>query len=277
MSTLKKNSPRTIDDNIEPAHEQRAVRLPNIFKNVPWLQRLKLHLALHRFFTFPYTFEQETNLQRVDLANSGLYLSECKQLLTCYFCSGEVKISTLIPGLSGDEIDTEHQKRSPTCPLFFAELTENVPLVPSNCINYKFEACRLFSLLLVNWSAPVSIYDLAHFGFYYANSQDNVRCAFCRLEVRGWEPLDTAEAEHHRWNPNCPFLKLQDVGNVCIGDELLANDAVGFDAIFSIAATGISSVMKCKINIIIFLIKIIRSTKYYIARLYNIFIYSRSR
>jgi Inhibitor of Apoptosis domain len=230
---------RRIDDNIATAQRQRSIRLPNVVNNIPSLQRLRLDLGLHRFFTFPYIFEQETKLKRVDLANSGLFLSDCKQLLACYFCSGEIEVSTLDPGLSGDNIDIKHQELNPWCPLF-KESTENVPLVPSNCSNYKFEACRLFSLLLVDWKAPVSIYDLAHFGFFYANSEDNARCAFCRLEVRGWEPLDTAEEEHRRWNPNCPFLKLQDVGNVPIGDELYVSSSLH-------SLTGISSIMKCKI------------------------------
>ena len=239
------NTSRSSDENPlppAPLYPQRATTLPNIINNSPWLQRLKLNFGIHRFLTYPFTFEEDTKLKRVDLANSGLYLSKCRQLLVCYFCSGEIEISRLTPDLSGDEIDAKHQELSPQCPLFI-ESTENVPLVPSHCTNYKFEAFRLYSLLLVPWSAPVSIYDLAHFGFSYTNNEDNVRCTFCRLEVRGWEPSDTAVDEHRRWNPRCPFLVLQEaVGNVPIGDEIFALNA----ADYCFSGSGISSIMRCK-------------------------------
>lgn len=240
MAASPKYSQRTIGENIEPVQPQRATTRPNIINNSPWLQRLKLNFGIHRFLTYPFEFEEETRLKRVDLANSGLYLSECKKLLVCYFCCGEIEISILTPDLSGDAIDEKHQELRPLCPLFI-DSTENVPLVPSHCTNYKFEAFRLYSLLLVPWCALVSIYDLAHFGFSYTNTEDNVRCVFCRLEVRGWEPTDTAVDEHRRWNPRCPFLVLQDVGNVQIGDEPFALTA----ADFSFSGSGIASIMRC--------------------------------
>jgi Inhibitor of Apoptosis domain len=225
-----------------PAQGQRCTRPPNTINDTPWLQGLKLSLALHRFLTYPFAFEQETNLKRIDLANSGLYLSECKQLLNCYFCSGEIEIST--PDLSSDEIDTMHKELSPRCPLF-NESTENVPLVSSNCINHRFEAFRLYSLLLVEWSTPVSIYDLAHLGFMYANNENNVRCAFCKLEVRGWLPSDVIEQEHLSRRPECPFLSLQDVGNVPIGDEFLDSTTAAF------GNSGMSSIMKSMNNFLL--------------------------
>jgi len=50
------------------------------------------------------------------------------------------------------------------------------------------------------------------------------RCAYCNLEVRGWEPGDTAEGEHRRWNSNCFFLnKNLNAGDVKIGQELITN------------------------------------------------------
>jgi len=50
------------------------------------------------------------------------------------------------------------------------------------------------------------------------------RCAFCNLEVRGWEPGDTAEGEHRRWNPNCLFInKNLHVGDIKIGQEIISN------------------------------------------------------
>ena len=254
-------------NNFVPAQGQGATRPPNTINDTPWLQRLKLWLAIHRFFTFPFAFEQETNLKRLDLANSGLYLSECKQLLICYFCSGEIDIST--PDLSSDEIDTVHLELSPRCPLF-NESTENCILVPSNCIDYRFEAFRLYSLLLVTWSATGSIYDLAHSGFTYANNENNVRCAFCRLEVRGWLPSDIIEQEHLLKRPDCPFLNLQDVGNVPIGDEFVEPTNAAFEN------SGMSSIMKSMNNFLLqFYLQKSRWQKYKV--ILCMFLYSGSR
>lgn len=203
---------------------RRATRPPNSSNQV-CLQKLLLQFGIHRFFTFPPDFEEKTKLKREDLSNSGFYLSECRQLLTCYFCTCEISIFKLKSwsGLSGGQIDDRHcQQLSASCPLFY-ELSENVPLVSECCTNYQLEACRLFSLLVVAWRSPVSVYELARSGFYYAHPEDNVRCVFCNLEIRGWEPNDTADGEHMRWNPQCRRKNFNVLGNVEIGDEYLLN------------------------------------------------------
>ncbi|CAB3386805.1 Hypothetical predicted protein [Cloeon dipterum] len=88
-------------------------------------------------------------------------------------------------------------------------------------LNYNYETHRLYSLLKMNDWQHVGPFSLAKSGFYYTGEADNVRCAFCNLEVRGWEEEDTADGEHRRWNPNCPFLcNDQRVPNIAIGDEM---------------------------------------------------------
>ncbi|XP_065342662.1 baculoviral IAP repeat-containing protein 3-like [Cloeon dipterum] len=90
----------------------------------------------------------------------------------------------------------------------------------SEMLNYKYESHRLYSLLKMNDWQHVDPFSLAKSGFYCTGDQDNVRCAFCNLEVRGWEEEDTADGEHRRWNPNCPFLcKRQSVQNIELGSE----------------------------------------------------------
>jgi hypothetical protein len=61
---------------------------------------------------------------------------------------------------------------------------------------------------------PVGALDLAKNGFYFTGTRDATRCAFCRLEVSGWEAGDTAHGEHLRWNNTCAFLYGRNVGNV---------------------------------------------------------------
>ncbi|CAB3388758.1 Hypothetical predicted protein [Cloeon dipterum] len=96
----------------------------------------------------------------------------------------------------------------------------DVPIL--NPSNYIFESHRLYSFLSANWrNAFVSAFDLAKYGFYFTGDGDSCRCMFCKLEVRGWEPGDTANGEHRRWNPHCPFLQKGNLtGNVPIGLEL---------------------------------------------------------
>ncbi|XP_052244262.1 baculoviral IAP repeat-containing protein 7-A-like [Dreissena polymorpha] len=50
--------------------------------------------------------------------------------------------------------------------------------------------------------------ELATAGFYYFGYADCVRCFFCGIVLRRWEPGDVAWAEHVRWNPSCTFVQL---------------------------------------------------------------------
>nr|XP_022903769.1 death-associated inhibitor of apoptosis 1 [Onthophagus taurus] len=58
---------------------------------------------------------------------------------------------------------------------------------------------------------------LAEDGFYYFGEGDKVRCAFCGVEIGRWERGDVPNAEHRRWNPNCPLLNNSVRLNLCIG------------------------------------------------------------
>jgi hypothetical protein len=98
------------------------------------------------------------------------------------------------------------------------DVRKNVKL-ESNVSNYRFERHRLISFAAANWTAPVDPVDLAAAGFYWVGVDDVCRCPFCRLEVRGWEPLDTGMGEHLRWNFECPLLRGLWTGNTPIGKE----------------------------------------------------------
>lgn len=59
-----------------------------------------------------------------------------------------------------------------------------------------------------NW--PVVFLDpesLAKNGFYYLGRNDEVRCAFCKLELMRWVENDDPVKDHQRWAPQCPFLR----------------------------------------------------------------------
>ncbi|XP_072932741.1 death-associated inhibitor of apoptosis 1-like isoform X2 [Epargyreus clarus] len=65
---------------------------------------------------------------------------------------------------------------------------------------------------------PVSFLSpelLARNGFYYLGCGDEVRCAFCKVEIMRWVEGDDPARDHQRWAPQCPFLKQQvSAGNV---------------------------------------------------------------
>ncbi|QAT90397.1 IAP-3 [Spodoptera exempta nucleopolyhedrovirus] len=52
--------------------------------------------------------------------------------------------------------------------------------------------------------APLS---LARAGFYYLGRGDEVRCAFCKVEIMNWQSGDDPIQDHKRWAPQCKFIK----------------------------------------------------------------------
>ncbi|XP_045769791.1 death-associated inhibitor of apoptosis 1-like isoform X1 [Maniola jurtina] len=56
---------------------------------------------------------------------------------------------------------------------------------------------------------------LARNGFYYLGRGDEVRCAFCKVEIMKWVEGDDPAKDHQRWAPQCTFLRRQaSSGNV---------------------------------------------------------------
>jgi len=51
-------------------------------------------------------------------------------------------------------------------------------------------------------------YSLAKSGFIYTGQGDKLRCFQCGVGVNQWERTDDAWKEHHKWSPNCDYLKM---------------------------------------------------------------------
>ena len=79
---------------------------------------------------------------------------------------------------------------------------------------YAIEKNRLDTFRDRSWPSwcPVHAEDLARSGFVYTGNQDSVQCFRCEVALRGWEHGDTAEGEHRRHSPRCPFLNEMDRG-----------------------------------------------------------------
>lgn len=57
------------------------------------------------------------------------------------------------------------------------------------------------------WPNPqISPKRLCKAGFYYIQTADIVRCAFCNVEGYNWERNDDPLEDHRRWKPDCPFI-----------------------------------------------------------------------
>ncbi|XP_059485425.1 uncharacterized protein LOC132202487 [Neocloeon triangulifer] len=212
------------EDNVLEEYERRKKDLKK-YQVHGHLNNLKLQLALHRFFTFPPNFDSKCPTKRIHLAQSGFFCTLDGNSIQCFYCALEISIDNINWGdVTLEQVNAKHdnlsrKKYGRACPLLKNNDVGDVPVI--NPSSYIYEAHRLYSLLSSRWINPnVKEYDLAKWGFYYTGVDDNCRCVFCKLEVRGWEPGDKAEGEHRRWNPKCPFLQSSQTDNVQIGEEL---------------------------------------------------------
>jgi baculoviral IAP repeat-containing protein 7/8 len=171
---------------------------------------LQLDLASHRFITFPRYWNHMNN--RHELVDAGFFFCINRSQVQCYFCNTCVKVK------EGLNIIEQHNSYAPDCSMLLGIAHDNRPMM--EITNYRYESDRLLSFLIDPWMYNISPYALAENGFFSTGEEDNVRCAFCRLEVRGWNENDTAREEHIRWKANCPFLKQGFVGNISLSNEL---------------------------------------------------------
>ncbi|CAB3380388.1 Hypothetical predicted protein [Cloeon dipterum] len=216
-----------VEDGSDRMEDEQNVSLLNhreYYVNGHLHEKLNLDFALHRYFTFREDIDHGKKLK---LAQSGFFYVNDGKSMQCHYCL------MLLPFLHFDGCELNHDqenegnasalresKNSEKCHLMEGDNVLDVPIL--NPSNYIFESHRLYSFLSANWrNAFVSAFDLAKYGFYFTGDGDSCRCMFCKLEVRGWEPGDTANGEHRRWNPHCPFLQKGNLtGNVPIGLEL---------------------------------------------------------
>ncbi|XP_048250903.1 lectin BRA-3-like [Haliotis rufescens] len=50
--------------------------------------------------------------------------------------------------------------------------------------------------------------EMAHAGFVYTQGADGVCCFQCVVRLRQWAPHDDPWGAHHKWSPDCDYLKL---------------------------------------------------------------------
>ncbi|KAK6171470.1 hypothetical protein SNE40_019656 [Patella caerulea] len=58
---------------------------------------------------------------------------------------------------------------------------------------------------------------MAEAGFFYTGNADAVKCWFCGIALKTWEPTDDPWMEHIRWSGHCGFIKSQKGAAFVIG------------------------------------------------------------
>ncbi|BBU37599.1 inhibitor of apoptosis protein 3 [Choristoneura diversana nucleopolyhedrovirus] len=103
-------------------------------------------------------------------------------------------------------------------------------VVGADEVNMEDENARLATY--INW--PVQFLEpqrLAANGFFYLGRGDEVRCAFCKVEIMRWEEGDDPARDHQRWAPQCPFLKKTAAGALPAGLAMDGQDECGVSAL----------------------------------------------
>lgn len=182
-----------------------------------------------RLATFCGSWPQNCLVSPAELAGAGFYYIGPGDRVRCCCCSGCVENWE-----HGDCALTEHRRLFPHCsfvrgafvrsssPGAGNELHSAHPLVDrhENSPRMNEEAARLATF--ADWPAPARQIllpgALARAGFYYTGTGDTVRCAFCRVCIRHWEPGDLAFRRHRRESPACSLVLGTCTSNVTLED-----------------------------------------------------------
>ncbi|XP_068617288.1 death-associated inhibitor of apoptosis 1-like isoform X2 [Battus philenor] len=126
----------------------------------------------------------------------------------------EAKLKTLVDPLvlpnSGCEVNNGSASPSPTATSSSgsSDKTDNHDAfgfyTESTDMLREEERLKTFDKWPVDFISPD---QLARNGFYYLGRGDEVRCAFCKVEIMRWVEGDDPAKDHQRWAPQCPFLR----------------------------------------------------------------------
>ena len=73
--------------------------------------------------------------------------------------------------------------------------------------NVLSESYRLASFASWPMEFAVPKESVAAAGFYYLQYDDNLKCAYCSLELIDWKEGDDPMKDHERYSPRCPFVR----------------------------------------------------------------------
>ena len=89
-----------------------------------------------------------------------------------------------------------------------------------------------------NWPASdrVSPERLALSGFYYLGRNDEVRCAYCKVEIMKWQHGDDPLNDHKKWAPQCKFAQNATLMNASMEEDIEDDDDDGEDEFGAVCA-----------------------------------------
>ena len=180
------------------------------------------------------------------LARVGFVYTGEGALVQCFQCGVKYR-----HWYKGDVPLNVHQRCNPRCPFLQTFVSESKSLlperqptrsyIPSESIgsNTQAEEVTLLSLQFPDysketirlqsfkhWGGVLPAQELAEGGFYMIARRDVVRCFSCDVVVREWERSDNVIDEHHKYSPNCSFLKTF-LSNKPINSPLSSIDKTG--------------------------------------------------
>ena len=145
------------------------------------------------------------------LFSAGFFYTGEEDIVRCFYCNlglSEFKIMC-IPW-------QEHARYRPKCKFLIQEKGNDYieeerkkwgkfynPKYPE----YEDDKARLDSYES-GWNKDVEQTPeiLSYAGFFYTGEADMVRCHFCGLRLKKWEPGDVPWVQHANWQPDCKFL-----------------------------------------------------------------------
>ncbi|KAJ6647353.1 Death-associated inhibitor of apoptosis 2 [Pseudolycoriella hygida] len=140
------------------------------------------------------------------IARAGFYATGNELEVKCPWCKkklSEWSVSSL-------SVMIRHRVLAPLCPFVTDPIASGniaINAQPIRREDIKNEQVRLSTFR--NW--PISHIlpaTLAKAGFFYYNDSDRVSCAWCHGVIGKWEEGDDPFAEHEKFFPNCPKVKL---------------------------------------------------------------------
>ena len=145
--------------------------------------------------TFENGWPADKNFLSIEtFVNQGFYFLGVGNAdrVQCVYCAG-----VLSQWEAGDDIETEHRRNFPQCPLMKKKMKN-----PS----YRDFSTRKLSFQGWPPQKTQTPDDLAEAGLFYLGQGDKTKCFWCSGMLSEWEPNDIPIVEHAKFFPQCQWL-----------------------------------------------------------------------
>lgn len=188
----------------------------------------KMRSKEHRLQTFTkhWPHHSSVTLSAECMARAGFYYEGEGDRVTCAFCR-----EWLDHWEKDDVPHIQHKLKSPNCKFVTGQEVQKTGEAEDmdteqECVAPKWDAARQCIPFISNqpafqqyvnseerkhtfntWGLSVKTPDeLIDAGFFYTKCEDEVRCFYCSVTLKQWNPNDQPWVEHARESPTCPFV-----------------------------------------------------------------------